>query len=132
MKVRIVTHLRNKLMPKKARVPDGATDLIKAVVFDVTVYSVVTNTDLTEGRGGRTTIGYYLEQSAATRGAQGQGVMGSDALVQSAKRSVVQFESGDMFLLGKELRIEPPEDPAVVRKRALDKLTPEERAALGV
>ena len=99
-----------------------------------TVFQVIANTDTTEGRGSNYTVGWFLTEGVAKSAARGKGPMGTDARVEREQKDVVIVEAGGVrkiFLLG------PPvdasyEDPAEVRRRALAKLTPEEREALGV
>ncbi len=76
------------------------------------------------------TIGIFDSQSKADSAARGQGDFGNDGGVSVAY-------VGDDYLLYKRLSDEIvvmglAADPAEVRKRALEKLTPAERKALGV
>ncbi len=101
-----------------------------ATVKHLTVYHVTTNTDLTEGRGGTVTIGYFLDEGIAKRAAKGEGVMGGDARIEQQQVTTVRILDR-VFLVGKEIHLsyDPPRE---VRARAIAKLTPEERRALRV
>lgn len=111
---------------KKA--PAGAK---QAHVFEMSLYKVTTNTDLTEGRGGERLLGWFIDSAIATRAAKGNYVMGTDCPVERYTCEVVRTEDGKLYLLGKPIELEY-EDPREVRARALSKLTPEERKVLGI
>ena len=102
------------------------------VVVNKTVYRVVTNSDLIEGRGNAITLGWFLEHEDAVTASKGQGVFGSDAKIEEHQKPIVIVD-GDAhkwFLLGEQV-IVTYEDPRVVKARALAKLTAKERKALG-
>lgn len=111
---------------KKA--PPGA---LQAQIFDMTLFRVTTNTDLTEGRGGERTLGWFIDNAIATRAAKGNYVMGTDCPIERKTCTVVRTEDGKLYLLGNPIEIEY-EDPREVRARALSKLSPEERKVLGI
>lgn len=84
------------------------------------IYRAERNQDQTEGRGPMVPIAYFFHKTDAQRAAKGHGVMGvGDGDVVQVK----VYESFDDW--GEGRRIE-------LRERALSKLTPEERKALGV
>lgn len=103
-----------------------------ATLESITLYEVKTNTDLTEGRGHEITLGWFLDPRVAARAGKGRYVMGSDCPAPKARwREVVKFADGRMFLLGDpvDVRVTSTED---LRASGLAKLTPEEKAALGL
>lgn len=100
-------------------------------IFDVTLYKVTANTDTTEGRGSTYVIGWFVDAGVAKKAAKGKGVMGTDSPVDPVACSVIRTDDGSVFLVGDEVQI-TYEDPKEVRERALAKLTPEERNALGI
>ena len=109
-------------------VPNSAT---LAHVFQMTLYRVRTNHDLTEGRGGEYTLGWFIDNAVAIKAAKGNYVMGSDCPVETRRELVVRTEDGKVFLLGERVEVKY-EDPREVRARALSKLSPEEREVLGI
>ena len=106
-----------------------------ATIEDVTVYNVYANTDMTEGRGASVLSGTFLDGHAAKQWSQGRGVMGSPADVRGEARRIVRLD-GDVYILGPQvhLTIANAEEVAraAFREKALAKLTPSERAALGL
>lgn len=105
------------------------SDPENAKVGRITMYRVEFNTDNNEGRGS-TYYEYYVTSAVAHTRAKGRGVMGTDCtVVPTSERVIVIGEK--IFRIGDEI-IALYEDPEVVRKRALAKLTPEERKALGI
>lgn len=87
------------------------------------VFEACTNTDLDEGRGREVPIAHFIHESDARRAAKGRGVMGTDADVRMVDVDIRVYESFREF----ELEFERD-----VRAKALAKLTPEERRALGL
>jgi hypothetical protein len=77
-------------------------------------YAVVTNSDRIEGRGCPVVLGYYAKSEDARAAAKGQGVWCRDASVETI---VIQ----DSY-----------EDKEAAKKRALAKLTEEDKRALGL
>ncbi len=104
---------------------------MKATIETVTLYHVTSNTELTEGRGSTVTVGWFLDRELAVRAGKGQYVMGTDCPIEMKPRRVARAEDGTMWTLGEQITV-TTELPAEVRKRALAKLTAEERKALGV
>ena len=110
----------------------------KATIRTATVHRVIGNTDLTEGRGSSFTLGWFLDHGAATRFAQGRGVMGTAAHVESRTEQVVQVIDGaglaidgESYILGEQLWT-PEKAAGEARQRALAKLDAEDRRALGL
>lgn len=104
-----------------------------------TLWAVVSNTDLTEGRGAAIDVSYHATQAAAEIGSKGQGVFGSDARVE--KRLAIEVSSLDdhgyegpsvYVLLGRESVVSTKDSLDELRQKILDKLTPAERTILGV
>ena len=98
------------------------------------LYKVQGHTDTTEGRGPMYTVGYFTDFEIAQRASKGKGVMGGDGSVETVTATVAVFtaDNGEvMHGIIKEFVQVEYEDPADVRKRALEKLTPKERKALG-
>ncbi len=73
---------------------------------------------------------YFTNQGSANTRAHRTGVMGTDCDVDKISKKVVIVDD-EFFILGDQVATHY-EDPQEVRKRALSKLTPEERAALGL
>lgn len=61
------------------------------------VYEAYTNSDLTEGRGHKVTIGYFVNKIDAEKAAVGKGVMGYNAHVTPANVKFVVFESYEEY-----------------------------------
>ena len=104
---------------------------VSAVVEERMVHEVVTNSDTTEGRGTRVSLGYFLDLTQANEAAHGKGVWGSDARVESGTRKVVIVDVDHVYLLG-EILLNKAALTAQARQRALDKLSAEDRQALGI
>lgn len=104
---------------------------MKATIETVTFYEVVSNTDLTEGRGGRVVVGRFLDRDVAEIAAKGNYVMGSDCPIEKKTWRVAHLENGERFLLGERIDVafQSRED---LRRISLSKLSAAERAALGV
>lgn len=101
-----------------------------AVVFDSSHYQVLTNSDLTEGRGETVLIGRAFTRDRALDFAKGQGVMGTDAKVELVAETLVAWNGGIFVLTpAKMLTRESQEE---IARRGLAKLTVEEKVALGL
>lgn len=100
-------------------------------IFPVTLWRVMTNSDLTEGRGSQRTLGWFADPNVAAKAARGNYVMGSDCPVEQVVMNIIKTQAGKVFLLGEEVQIQY-EDPREIRARAIAKLTPEERQVLGI
>lgn len=87
------------------------------------VWEAYTNSDLTEGRGHKVTIGYFQHKQDALLAAQGQRVMGTNANVKQTTVTVTIYESWEEY---KQDCIEH------TKQAALAKLTRLERQALGL
>jgi hypothetical protein len=85
-----------------------------------TIYRAVRNADQCEGRGPLVSIAYFSEESDAKRAAKGQGVMGHG---DGGVEVIHVFDSL------KEWNVEKQQE---LKRQALNKLTPDERKALGV
>ena len=99
----------------------------------VTIYTAYAELDQTEGRGGRIKIGHFYTEKGANLAAEGKGVMGSRGSVTA--QSYLSLDGG--------INGYPVEPASLVnlktltrtgtlKTQALQKLTPEERKALGV
>jgi hypothetical protein len=101
-----------------------------------TVYVVLTNTDLTEGRGMDVRLAYAETMALAKDLGRGKYVMGSDCPVEPINGVVIEDENNkawavDRNLLGKFYRIS--DDPrAKRREELLRQLSPEDLEILGV
>jgi hypothetical protein len=85
------------------------------------VFEAYTNSDTIEGRGSDVHIGYFTHPDDAHAAARGQGVMGGDAYVRPVAIKIYTTLQEFTGVKNEELR-----------QRALEKLTPEEREALGL
>lgn len=104
-------------------------------ISGATLFEVVGEADQTEGRGGSRVVGYTGSRHVAVEMSRGQGVMGCDGRVETRDGFILETSDGrNLFVLLRDLHEVKVlhEDPKVVRERALAKLTPEEREALGV
>jgi len=105
---------------------------------DTPVYEVVTNSDLTEGRGHRVSLGFFLDEAVARRFAEGKGLMGSDAEIEMRHETVVRVNGsflrreGGSFILGEKISTEAVTRKELLRQQALMKLTDDEREALEI
>jgi len=110
-------------------------DEIRGIITSINAYKVTAPVDKNEGRfGGTETIGWASSRDVAERLAQGQGVMGTPGDIESCTINIVNYyDNGHehMAILGDEIILQF-EDPKEVRKRALSKLTQDEREALGI
>lgn len=118
-----------------------------AKVSEQDLWKVLGNTDTNEGRGATIVLGIFTSRSAADEHAKGKGVFGADATVKHFEGWVVDVGSvgsteqdmtsimGSSLEPGKYLigeKIHQMDRSVEVRQRALQKLSPEERRALGV
>lgn len=99
---------------------------------------VITNSDLTEGRGQRVSLGWFLHQLDAQERARGAGVLGTDAIIERSEQWVLRYKACTVHgsrevihIVGTEVIVHYV-DPEVLRQRALAKLTPEEIKLLGL
>jgi hypothetical protein len=110
----------------------------RATIRTASVHRVIGNTDTTEGRGRSFTLGWFLDHGPATRFAQGRGVMGAPAEIESRTEQIVQVVDGagrpiegECYILGES--IWTPEKAAnKAVQEALAKLTVEDRRVLGL
>lgn len=93
------------------------------VVNFIGVWEAYTNSDLTEGKGSDVHIGYFNRESDAKQAVKGRGVWGTDASVRPAEIHIKIYESYKEF---------EDETMASARRRALDKLSFEEKKALNL
>ena len=95
----------------------------------LTIFAVVRNSDLTEGRGGNYPWLFFTTKDRADDAAKGNGVMGTDADVQEY-RAWETFEEMPIKLQEQikvqKIRLEK------LREQARGKLTKEERLAVGL
>lgn len=97
-----------------------------------TVYKVMSNTDLEEGRGKPYVLAMYLDYEEAAKHAKGNYVMGSDCPIRNETLDVVQ--NGDdptFYVLGPKIETKY-HNPRLLRAQALAKLTEEEKKVLGL
>lgn len=85
-------------------------------------WKAYTNSDQTEGRGHDVTIAFFTHRKDAVKAARNAGPMGTDGSVRKVQRPKV-FESYADY--EKHVKFD-------LRERALQKLTAEERQALGL
>lgn len=95
-------------------------------------HKVITNSDLTEGRGAPVSLGFFRNRLIAEAYAVDKGPMGTPAQIKLHRCLCVIANKGTWHRLGEEIRQEAPEDVKKVRERALAKLSPLEREALGL
>jgi len=107
-------------------------------IENVTLYEVVTNSDTCEGRGYAVSLGWFTSKADAKAMAKGQGVWGTDADIKEKSKWVILYtiynlgnEREVAHLVGESVVIEYI-DPKIRRKRALEKLTAEDKEALGL
>jgi len=104
-----------------------------AEVRDEFTYSVIGNTDTTEGRGRSYTMGIAETEKSAKTFAKGKGVMGSDAPVHNTNHLRVRFdEDNDMYAERLTDVITSVECEKREKEEALAKLTDKEKELLGL
>lgn len=86
-------------------------------------YEAYTNSDLTEGRGRDVHIGYFVHESDARKAVKKKGVMGTDADTRKVDKEILLFETYEEFETIKTNDL---------RKKALNKLSYDEKKALGL
>lgn len=106
------------------------------------VYVGVVATETTEGRGRTRPYGYYCTREDAIRAVKGKSAWGSDGYVREAWAITLEEEGEETtYLLGEVIDITVPEGDEekkralkarALKASALSKLSPEERAALGL
>lgn len=104
-------------------------------IVEETLHEVRGDNDHEEGKGGTHLIGYTASRMVAEDMAKGQGVFGAPGYISDVKG--VLFHRTDtqiLFVRRADFHVIQllHEDPAVVKARALAKLSPEERVALGL
>lgn len=87
------------------------------------IWGVYSNTDSMEGRGSDILVGYFTSYSDACLAAEGRGVMGTAAEIRKEDISISVYESYSEF---EDL------DTKKIKERALNKLTNQEKKALGL
>lgn len=100
----------------------------------VWIWEACAEIDQNEGRGGLRLVGWYLTQSEAEESVKTEGVWGTPS------HHVKQFKALKVRMLGgtfsywkiEEVKVEDPVTEAVIRNRALAKLTNEEKKVLGL
>ena len=94
----------------------------------ISVYETVGPVDTTEGRyGGNQSYGYFAELAEAIKCARGKGVMGTEGEVKT--RAAISVN--DIVYLIEEIEVNTSLD-SLRRKKALAKLTAEEKKILGL
>lgn len=101
---------------------ETVTEPVKSSSVSELCWEAYTNSDQTEGRGHDVTIALFTRRKDAVKAARGTGPMGTDGRVREVQRPKV-FESYADY----EKHVKP-----ALRERALQKLTAEERKALGL
>lgn len=102
-----------------------------ATIRTETLYRVIGNTDLEEGRGKSYTVGWFVNRVDAKRSAKGEGVFGGDWPIDQEQKDVVVLPNGKMFLLDAEVTVKYV-DPEKAKKAALSKLSAADKRALGL
>lgn len=102
-----------------------------AVIQEIEVYRVTTNSDRNEGRGATVTVGLFLSHTVASEASVGVGVQGLNGDIKREVIKVVDADDGKMYMLGDEVTLSY-ENPRKVRERALSKLTEDECRVLGI
>lgn len=93
--------------------------------YETTVYEVFEDTEKSEGRGPKRSIGFYTKKSTAHTVANGKGVMGYPGKIETHHRMIViEDDKGKLYVRGPEIDNEESED--LILKEALKKLTNEE------
>lgn len=80
------------------------------------VWSVISNTDLTEGRGGRVVLFVCEMETTARRKAIKRGVQGSNAYVEAGVALVVETGEGEVTYIPGRVERPSKEDRAVQEK----------------
>lgn len=109
---------------------------IHAKISHVRVYDAYEELEKNEGRRGQRKIGSFLHKSDASAAAKGQGVWGHDGPIREHDYDIISFVDPQTNkevtrILGDVLVLQF-ENPVEVRKRALAKLSDEEKLALGL
>lgn len=100
-------------------------------LIEMDVYRVMSNSDLTEGKGKEFVLATYQNRLDAQRHGAGNYVMGSACPIVQERVKVVKLQDDTYFELGSEV-LRGFVDKNELRLRALAKLTPEERELLGL
>jgi hypothetical protein len=118
-------------MPGKLKVGQK----IDAHVTSMRVFKVMGDTEMNEGRGPRYTVGWFADEAVARLAAEGKAAMGTTGSVDPVNVDVAVFrnDEGELTygIISEFIQIEY-EDPEDVKRKALAKLTPKERRALGL
>ncbi len=85
-------------------------------------WEAYTNSDLTEGRGSDVFIGYFRNKGDADTAVKGNGPMGTDAYVREVREPKI-YKTYLEFVEDKQIDL---------KRSALNKLTREEKLALGL
>lgn len=95
------------------------------------VWAAIAPHDTEEGKGDWYDKTYHATEAGARLGASGIGVMGTEGKVEP--RLAVKFNGGQLLLVDGPITLADDEQLGTdVRRRALAKLTPVERIALGL
>jgi len=107
-----------------------------AVIGRLTIFKAQGETNTEDARGPLYTIGYFLDRENAVAAARTKGVFGQDGYVENIDAAVVVYDDPETGMpvvrkLGSVVNHEY-EDDDNVRAKALAKLSPKERRALGL
>ncbi len=100
-------------------------------IITLTLYEVQSNSDLTEGRGYTTSLGFYTNKTVAQHAAKGKYVMGTDCPIKQTNVECVITQDGDLFLLGDKIDVSDSIE-GKIRAHALSKLSVKEIEVLGL
>lgn len=103
----------------------------QAIIGQKIIWSVISNSDLQEGKGAAVIVGNNRTETEANLAAEGKGAFGTKAEVRCEELWVVEsIETNSFYLLGD--KISEYIDMKVVKETALKKLTKLEKKALGL
>ena len=109
--------------------------LYPANVTKMHLFEVRGESDTTEGRGGTYLVGWFTDGEIAKKAAHEKGVWGGHGQINEKICDVAVFKNGlgeEVVGIIKEYVQIDYEDPRETRAKALAKLTPKERKALGL
>lgn len=117
---------------ERARKVEGTDSHLPCVAMDLSFYDAVGNTDMNEYKGAAKSFGKFKDSQheEALAFAKSKGLYEND--VKFKTKSVV-FADGKLFLIGEEVVFtDSKAEEAEMRAAALAKLTPKEKALLGL
>lgn len=106
----------------------GVNDVtFTACITSMQLFEVIGNTDTTEGKGRRITLGWFVDEYAAKSFANGRGTMGYVAPIERSEKRCIIDEFGNIMIFGERVHKTDPAWLATAKREAiLAKLTPEE------